>query len=322
MDAITAYFQSLDIMGLLSRIPASVSQGLVWALMALGVYITFRILDVADLSVDGTFSTGGAVTVILIVNGVPAAVAVPIAFVCGLIAGLVTGLLHTRLGIPAILAGILTQYALYSINLAIMGFKANTPVGADKFNSLIISGRNVNMAIVVSLCFVAFIIGLLYWFFGTERGMSIRSTGCNPQMSKAQGININLNKVIGLALSNGLVALSGSLFAQYSGFADVNSGRGAIVIGLAAVIIGEVIGDAILGKRMNFAFRMIFIAVGAIVYYFIYTLVLWLKMDPNMMKLFTSIIVAICLAVPYIKKSMANSFRKAGKNSQGGKKDA
>jgi len=322
MDAITAYFQSLDIMGLLSRIPASVSQGLVWALMALGVYITFRILDVADLSVDGTFSTGGAVTVILIVNGVPAAVAVPIAFVCGLIAGLVTGLLHTRLGIPAILAGILTQYALYSINLAIMGFKANTPVGADKFNSLIISGRNVNMAIVVSLCFVAFIIGLLYWFFGTERGMSIRSTGCNPQMSKAQGININLNKVIGLALSNGLVALSGSLFAQYSGFADVNSGRGAIVIGLAAVIIGEVIGDAILGKRMNFAFRMIFIAVGAIVYYFIYTLVLWLKMDPNMMKLFTSIIVAICLAVPYIKKSRANSFRKAGKNSQGGKQDA
>jgi len=324
MDALSAYLSSLSLSGLLSRIPAGVSQGLIWALMALGVYITFRILDIADLSVDGTFSTGGAVTVILIIGGMPPAIAVLIAFVCGLIAGTVTGLLHTRLGIPAILAGILTQYALYSINLAIMGFKANTAVSADKY-SLIVSGRSVNAAIIVGLCFVAVIIGALYWFFGTERGMSVRATGCNPQMSKAQGININLNKVIGLALSNGLVALSGSLFAQYSGFADVNSGRGAIVIGLAAVIIGEVIGDAILGKRMNFAFRMIFIAIGAIIYYLIYTLVLWLKMDSNMMKLFTSIIVAICLAVPYLKNARINSFRRAGKNSQaavGGKKDA
>ena len=234
---------------------------------------------------------------------------------------MITGLLHTKLGIPAILAGILTQYALYSINLAIMDFKANTAISADKF-SLIVSGRDVTAAIIVGLCFVAVIIALLYWFFGTERGMSLRATGCNPQMSKAQGININLNKVIGLALSNGLVALSGSLFAQYSGYADVNSGRGAIVIGLAAVIIGEVIGDAILGKRMNFLFRMIFIAVGAIIYYVIYIVVLWLKMDPNMMKLFTAVIVAICLAVPYLKNTRKNSFRRAGKNSVGGKKNA
>lgn len=289
--------------------------------MAIGVYITFRILDIADLSVDGTFSTGGAVTAILIIAGVPPIVAVIIAFFCGLLAGIVTGLLHTRLGIPAILAGILTQYALYSINLAIMGFKANTAISADNYN-LVVSGRNVTLAIFISLAFVVAIIAALYWFFGTERGMSVRATGCNPQMSKAQGININLNKVIGLAISNGLVALSGSLFAQYSGFADVNSGRGAIVIGLAAVIIGEVIGDALLGKRMNFAFRMVFIAIGGIIYYLIYTLVLWLKMDPNMMKLFTAVIVAICLAAPYLKKVQKNSFRRAGKNSAGGKKDA
>ncbi|MBR2523423.1 MAG: ABC transporter permease [Clostridiales bacterium] len=321
MGAIGEYLSSLSFVGLLSRLPAGVAQGLVWALMALGVYITFRILDIADLSVDGTFSTGGAVTAVLIVAGVPPIVAVLVAFVCGILAGMITGLLHTRLGIPAILAGILTQYALYSINLAIMGFKANTAISADKFN-LIVSGRDVNVAIIVSVCFVAVIIALLYWFFGTERGMSIRSTGCNPQMSKAQGININLNKVVGLALSNGLVALSGCLFAQYSGYADVNSGRGAIVIGLAAVIIGEVLGDAILGKRMNFLFRMIFIAIGAIIYYMIYTIVLWLKMDPNMMKLFTAVIVAICLAVPYLKNARKSSFHRAGKNSAGGKKNA
>lgn len=321
MEAIGEYLSSLSLSGLLSRIPAGVSQGLIWALMAIGVYITFRILDIADLSVDGTFSTGGAVTAILIIAGVPPIVAVIIAFFCGLLAGIVTGLLHTRLGIPAILAGILTQYALYSINLAIMGFKANTAISADNYN-LVVSGRNVTLAIFISLAFVVAIIAALYWFFGTERGMSVRATGCNPQMSKAQGININLNKVIGLAISNGLVALSGSLFAQYSGFADVNSGRGAIVIGLAAVIIGEVIGDALLGKRMNFAFRMVFIAIGGIIYYLIYTLVLWLKMDPNMMKLFTAVIVAICLAAPYLKKVQKNSFRRAGKNSAGGKKDA
>ena len=321
MEAIGEYLSSLSLSGLLSRIPAGVSQGLIWALMAIGVYITFRILDIADLSVDGTFSTGGAVTAILIIAGVPPIVAVIIAFFCGLLAGIVTGLLHTRLGIPAILAGILTQYALYSINLAIMGFKANTAISADNYN-LVVSGRNVTLAIFISLAFVVAIIAALYWFFGTERGMSVRATGCNPQMSKAQGININLNKVIGLAISNGLVALSGSLFAQYSGFADVNSGRGAIVIGLAAVIIGEVIGDALLGKRMNFAFRMVFIAIGGIIYYLIYTLVLWLKMDPNMMKLFTAVIVAICLAAPYLKKVRKNSFRRAGKNSAGGKKDA
>ena len=321
MEAIGEYLSSLSLSGLLSRIPAGVSQGLIWALMAIGVYITFRILDIADLSVDGTFSTGGAVTAILIIAGVPPIVAVIIAFFCGLLAGIVTGLLHTRLGIPAILAGILTQYALYSINLAIMGFKANTAISADNYN-LVVSGRNVTLAIFISLAFVVAIIAALYWFFGTERGMSVRATGCNPQMSKAQGLNINLNKVIGLAISNGLVALSGSLFAQYSGFADVNSGRGAIVIGLAAVIIGEVIGDALLGKRMNFAFRMVFIAIGGIIYYLIYTLVLWLKMDPNMMKLFTAVIVAICLAAPYLKKVQKNSFRRAGKNSAGGKKDA
>ncbi|MCR4588224.1 MAG: ABC transporter permease [Lachnospiraceae bacterium] len=316
MSAVASYFSSLSLLGLLGRLPAGVAQGLIWGIMALGVYVTFRLLDVADLSVDGTFSTGGAVTVMLIISGVNPWLAILVAMLAGLIAGAITGLLHTKLGIPAILAGILTQYALYSINLAIMGFKANQAVSVDKY-ALVISGRNVPLAIVVGLIFVAVIIGIMYWFFGTEMGSALRATGCNPQMSKAQGININSMKVMGLALSNGLVALAGGLAAQYSGFADVNSGRGAIVIGLAAVIIGEVIGEALLGKRLNFAGKLAFVVVGGILYYLVYTLVLWLKLDSNLMKLFTAVIVAIFLAVPYLKGQAKTSFKKAAKNGNG-----
>ncbi|MBQ1290826.1 MAG: ABC transporter permease [Lachnospiraceae bacterium] len=314
MGAVASYFASLSLPGLFARIPAGVAQGLVWGLMALGVYITFRLLDIADLSVDGTFSTGSAVVVMLILSGVNPWAATLIAMAAGLVAGTVTGLLHTKLGIPAILSGILTQYALYSINLAIMGFKANQAVSVDKY-ALIISSRTIPKAILTGVLFSAAIIALLYWFFGTELGSSIRATGCNQQMAKAQGININSMKVLGLAISNGLVAMAGALSAQYSGFADVNSGRGAIVIGLAAVIIGEVIGEALLGKHLNFAGRLAFVVIGGILYYIVYTVVLWLKLDSNLMKLFTAVIVAIFLAVPYLRGQSKSSFRRAGKDA-------
>lgn len=317
-----AYFASLSFSGLLGRIPAGVAQGMIWGIMALGVYITFRLLDIADLSVDGTFSTGAAVTVMLIISGHNPWFALAVALLAGLLAGIVTGLLHTLLGIPPILSGILTQYALYSINLAIMGFKANTAVSVDKY-ALAISGRYVNNAILTGGILALVIIALLYWYFGTESGSALRATGGNPVMAKAQGINISVKKVTGLAISNALVAVSGGLFAQYSGFADVNSGRGAIVIGLAAVIIGEVIGGAIIGERLNFAVKLLFIIVGGIIYYLVYTLVLWLKLDSNLMKLFTAVIVAIFLAVPYLRRQSRSSFRRAARNAgNGGGKDA
>ena len=299
---------------LIGRFPAGIAQGMIWGIMALGLYITFRLLDIADLSVDGTFSTGGAVTVMLILRGFNPWLAILIAMAAGLLAGTVTGMLHTRLGIPAILSGILTQYALYSVNLMIMGMKANQAVSVDKYH-LIISGRNIPHALLTGGIFAVVLIILLYAFFGTEMGSAIRATGCNLEMSKAQGINTNRMKVIGLALSNGLVALAGGLSAQYSGFADVNSGRGAIVIGLAAVIIGEVIGEAILGKRLNFAGRLAFVVVGGIIYYLVYTLVLWLKIDSNLMKMFTAIIVAVFLAVPYLRAQSKSSFAKAGRHA-------
>ncbi len=302
---------------LLGRFPAGIAQGIIWGIMALGLYITFRLLDIADLSVDGTFSTGGAVTVMLILHGWNPWIAILIAMAAGLLAGTVTGMLHTKLGIPAILSGILTQYALYSVNLLIMGMKANQAVSVDKYH-LIISGRNIPHALLTGGIFAVVLIILLYTFFGTEMGSAIRATGCNLEMSKAQGINTNRMKVIGLALSNGLVALAGGLSAQYSGFADVNSGRGAIVIGLAAVIIGEVIGEAILGKRLNFAGRLAFVVVGGIIYYLVYTLVLWLRIDSNLMKMFTAIIVAVFLAVPYLRSQSRSSFSKAGRHAEAG----
>lgn len=314
-------YASLNVLDLFGRFPAGIAQGLVWGIMAIGVFITFRLLDTADLSVDGTFSTGGAVTVMLILSGCNPWVAVLAAVLAGIAAGTVTGLLHTRLGIPAILAGILTQYALYSVNLMIMGMKANQAVSVDKY-ALIISGRTVPHAIMNCGILAVLLIAVLYFFFGTELGSAIRATGCNQDMSKAQGINIGRMKVVGLALSNGLVALSGGLSSQYSGFADVNAGRGAIVIGLAAVIIGEALGEALLGKHLNFAGRLSFVIVGGIVYYLVYTLVLWLKIDSNLMKLFTAIIVAVFLAVPYLRAAQKSSFHRAlklsGRMEQGG----
>ncbi len=303
---------SLSLPNLVSRLPGGVAQGIIWGIMALGVYITFRLLDVADLTVDGSFTTGGAVTVMLIIAGWPAWAALLAAVVAGLLAGLVTGLLHTKLGIPAILAGILTQFALYSINLRIMSMKANTPVNPDKY-SLFLTLRSVPGAIWKGLLLAAVLIALLYWYFGTEQGSAIRATGANPSMSRAQGININAMKVLGLSLSNGMVALSGGLMAQYQGFADINMGRGAIVIGLAAVIIGEVIGEALLGKHLNFFGKLSFVVIGGIIYYIVVGIVLWLKLPSNDLKLFTAVIVAIFLAVPYLKGQSKSSFKKAAK---------
>ena len=313
MSAILSYFSSLNPLTLLSQLPGNIAQGVIWGLMGLGVFITYKLLDFADLSVDGSFATGGAVTAVLVIAGVPVWAAVLISLAAGILAGLVTGLLHTVLGIPGILAGILTQIALYSINLNIMG-KSNVPVSYRNYD-LLLSASNINMAILIGLVLVAVVIILMYWYFGTEQGSAIRSTGSNPAMSKAQGINISTMKVIALALSNGLVALSGSLFAQYQGFADINMGRGAIVIGLAAVVIGTVIGEGIFKKGMNFILRLAFVVVGAILYYIAMGLVLWLKMPTDDTKLFTAVVVAIFLAVPYLQDKSKTSFKKVAKRS-------
>ena len=306
-----SYLASLNPMNLFGSLPGNIAQGLIWGLMALGVYITFRLLDFADLTVDGTFATGGAVTVVLILHGWSAPAALLVAVLAGLAAGLITGLLHTLLGIPPILAGILTQIALYSINLNIMGM-ASLAVSVDNY-PLILSLRKVTQSILISLIFAAVIIAILYWYFGTEQGSSIRATGCNPAMSKAQGININFTKVLALAISNGLVGLSGGLMAQYQGFSDINMGRGAIVIGLAAVIIGEVLGEAIFRKHLNFFGRLTFVVLGGVIYYIVVGVVLWLKLPSNDLKLFTAVIVAIFLAVPYLKAKSKTSFAKAAK---------
>ena len=307
--SIAAYFSSLSLLKLLKNVPGGVAQGLIWGLMALGIYITFRLLDVADLTVDGSFTTGGACTVMLILAGWPAWAALLVALIAGLLAGFCTGMLHTKLGIPAILSGILTQFALYSVNLHIMGMAANKAVSVDKFD-LILSSRNIPSAIITGLIIAAVLVALAYWYFGTEQGSALRSTGNNAAMSRALGINIDNMKVLGLSLSNGVVALAGGLMAQYQGFADINMGRGAIVIGLAAVIIGEVLGRAILGKHLNFLGTLSFTVLGGVLYYIVVVIVLWLKLNSNDLKLFTAIIVAVFLAVPQFRDRAQNSFRK------------
>ena len=310
----SAYFASLSLLKLVKNMPGGVAQGLIWGIMALGIYITFRLLDVADLTVDGSFTTGGAVTVMLILAGWPAWAALLMAVLAGLLAGFVTGMLHTRLGIPAILAGILTQLALYSVNLRIMGMSANKAVSVDKYD-LVLSLRNIPSAILVGAILAAVIVAVMYWYFGTEQGSAIRATGNNPAMSRALGINIDNMKVLGLALSNGLVALSGGLMAQYQGFADVNMGRGAIVIGLAAVIIGEVIGRAVFKKYINFSITLAFTVIGGVLYYLVIVIVLWLRLNSNDLKLFTAVVVALFLAVPTIRDRRQHSFR-GGKRTE------
>ena len=324
----SVYLSALSVTNLISRMPAALAQGLIWGLMALGVFITFRLLDIADLTVDGSFATGGAVTVMLLLAGMPAWAALLIAIVVGVLTGLCTGLLHTRLGIPAILAGILTQFALYSINLRIMT-KANQTASVQKFGMIwenkdgfLVSSLHIPQAILVGLVISAVIVALSYWYFGTEQGSALRATGNNPAMSRAQGIHIETMKVIGLGLSNGIVALAGGLMTQFQGTADVSMGRGAIVIGLAAIVIGEILCDAIFSKGCNFAVRLSFIILGGVIYYAVMVVILWLRLDPNDLKLFTAIIVAIFLAVPQLKARSKSSFAGAKKRALNERSDA
>ena len=299
---------SLNPLSLFRAMPGSIAQGMIWGVMALGVYITFRLLDFADLTVDVSIATGAAVSVMLIRAGVSPIATLPIAFLAGALAGMVTGLLNTALGIPGILASILTQISLYSINLNIMG-KANQPVSVDNY-PLVVSLRYVTDGSVSRLLFflgmIVFLLALIavmYWYFGTEQGHAIRATGCNSNMARAQGINTNFIKVLALMISNGLVGLCGALYGQFQGASDVNMGRGAIVIGLAAVIIGEVLFGKFASKRkLAFAFTLASVILGAVIYYMVYQFVLWLKMPSEDMKLFSAIVVAIFLAIPYLKE--------------------
>ena len=290
-------------------LPGACAQGLIWGIMAIGVYLTYRILDVADLTVDGSFGTGGAVCVMCLLSGQNVWVSLLAAVLAGLATGFVTGLLHTFMGIPAILSGILTQLALYSINLKIMG-KANQSINVDKYDLLIslrwVKEFALHNPIIMVILVSAVVIAVLYWFFGTD-----------PAMSRAQGINTNFNIVLGLAVSNALVALSGALLSQYQGFADVGMGRGAIVIGLAAVIIGEVVFGRIFH---NFALKMTSVSLGAIIYYIVIQLVLTLGFDANLLKLLSASVVAVFLAVPYWKgryfaKPAAKKANKEGANN-------
>lgn len=309
-----AYFAALDPMNFLRALPGNAAQGLIWGIMALGVYITFRILDFADLTVDGTLATGGAVAVMLIQGGMHPATALIFSTAAGMTGGLATGILHTAFGIPGILSGILTQISLYSVNLRIMG-KANQSIGIGQ-KGLVASIRFVSaddsylfFLKLILICLV--LVAVVYWMFGTEIGSAIRATGCNEQMARAQGINTNMTKVLALMISNGLVGLSGGVYAQYQGSADVNSGRGAIVIGLAAVIISEVIfGKLCAGKKIAFAYTLAAVFAGAILYYAAYALVLWLKMPSDYMKLFSAMVVAVFLAIPYLKERYAVKRRR------------
>ena len=309
----------------IGALPSAVSQGLIWGIMAIGVYITYRILDIADLTVDGSFCTGGVTFVVLFSGGMNIWLALLIAFLVGSLTGLVTGLLHTLCGIPAILAGILTQLGLWSINLAIMSMKANVSINVinkESLNRLLVSLRFVqdvakgerpiwqHPIFVVGLFTIA-IIAALYWFFGTELGSSLRATGSNPNMARAQGINTDFNKVLALMLSNGLVAISGALLAQYQSYGDINMGRGAIVIGLAAVIIGEVVFSRIF---RNFALKLLSVSIGSIIYYVVIQAVLsFTEINSNYLKLISAVIVALFLSFPYWKsKYFAKPVKRGG----------
>ena len=295
-----------------SALPGAISLGLIWGLMAIGVFITYKVLDFADLTVDGYICTGGAVCAVLMASGVNAWAAIIVAIIAGALAGLVTGIFHTLMGIPAILSGILTQLILWSVNLKIMG-QANQVVDS-RGSYVIVSQLEAGWAILIMFGFLAVIIGGLYWFFGTEIGSGIRATGNNPNMSRAQGINVSLNKIIGLMISNALVALAGALLAQYQGFADINMWRGAIVIGLAAVIIGEVIFRRVRG---NFAFTLATVAFGAIIYYLVLQVVLWLGLNANDLKLLSALVVAVFLAIPHIReKYFAKPVKPAKKGGE------
>ena len=297
-------------MSFLNALPGAIAQGMIWGIMAIGVYITYKLLDIADLTVDGSITTGAAVCAMLVVSGVNVWVAMFCALLAGMLTGLLTGVFHTFMGIPPILSGILTQLILWSVNLKIMGSKANQGLSARTY-SVVLTQLARGKSILMLAIIIAVIVLLLYWFFGTELGCSVRATGCNLQMSQAQGINTNFNKILGLVLSNGIVALSGALLCQYQGFADINMGRGAIVIGLAAVIIGE----ALFGRiTSNFALKLVAVAAGGVVYYIVYQAVIWMGLDTDLLKMLSALVVAVFLAVPYWKaKYFARPKKKGAK---------
>ncbi len=297
----------------LGTLPGAAGQGLVWGIMAIGLYITYKILDVADLTVDGSITTGAAVCAVLLTNGVNIWICMLAALVAGLLAGLMTGILHTLFGIPAILAGILTQLSLWSVNLLVMGGSANVAINRLKYGDKVIitsGSSDIYRTIVILAVFVAVIVAILYWFFGTDLGASLRASGNNLAMSRAQGINTNFTKVFGLALSNGIVALSGALLAQQQGSADINMGRGAIVIGLAAIIVGEVMCPKLV---TNFAIRLLCVAGGAIIYWFVFQTVVFLGLPSELLKMLSALVVALFLGVPYLKKTYFQKKRKADK---------
>ena len=311
-------------MGFLNAIPGAVAQGLIWGIMAIGVYISYKILDIADLTVDGSICTGACVCAVLITNGVPAPVAVLAAFVSGALAGVVTGLLHTALGIPSILSGILTQLMLYSANIKILGGRSLLPLFAKTYTP-VMSQLNNPLSILVGVGIIAVLIIVLWLFFYTELGLTLKSAGDNPDMSKAQGVNVSFNKVLGLAISNGLVALAGALLAQYQGSADINMGRGAIVIGLAAIFIGLSVSLRI---KPNFVVSLIGVVGGAIAYYVIFTFVIFLGLDTELLKMLSAVIVTVFLAVPYVKARYFSKKRRTpptvtvAEESTGGEENA
>ena len=290
---------------LLVALPGAVAQGLIWGLMAIGVYITFKILAISDLTVDGSICTGALVCAMLMIKGTNPWVAMLCAMLAGALCGLVTGLLHTLLDIPAILAGILTQLSLWSINLKLADGRSNIPLSWRKYDVILASNDNKE-SIWISLVIAEVIIIALYWFFGTARGCSIRATGCNLNMSRAQGINTEFNKVLGLMISNAIVALAGAILAQYQGAYDINMGRGAIVIGLAAIVIGEVIFSKI---ARNFAARLLTVLVGGIIYYIVYLVIVFTGIDTNLLKMLSAIVVAIFLGAPNIKNKVMRKIR-------------
>ncbi len=294
----------------LGTLPGAAAQGMIWGIMAIGVFITYKILDIADLTVDGSICTGGAICAVLVTNGVNVWIAMLAALIVGLITGFITGILHTAMGIPAILSGILTQLILWSVNLKIMGM-ANIALPARVY-SLTVALLNIPRSIIMLVIFVVVILAVLYWFFKTEIGTALRATGNNMNMSRAQGINTDTAKILALVISNGIVAFAGALLAQYQGFADINMGRGAIVIGLAAVIIGEAVVSRI---SQNMAVRMFGVILGGVIYYFVYQTVVFLGLDADLLKMLSAIVVAIFLAIPFWKKKY---FDTVG----GGRKDA
>ena len=312
-------------MALLYALPGAVAEGLIWGLMAIGVYISYKILDIADLTVDGSICTGACVCAVLITGGVPAWLSVLIAFCAGALTGVCTGLLHTALGIPSILAGILTQLILYSVNLAILGGKSLISFVGSQQTLLLSMSDNIHAILVAGTLIVVTIV-VLWLFFYTEIGLTLKSTGDNPDMSRAQGVDVNFNKVLGLALSNGIVAFAGALLAQYKGSASINDGRGAIVIGLAAIFIGLSVSLKI---KPNFVVSLIGVIGGGIVYYIIYNFVVLLGLKTDYLKMLSAIIVVLFLAIPYLKNEY---FKKqppldiqalrAGQNNGGGGADA